>query len=155
MHELRIQSPIQCCLRDIYEEKYLPVSERVRLWELPHPAHSENLDQAVRVQSSLQVIRHPLIWGGTGPAHRRQSVMLADSPLSSTQLIPANIEESNNVIPITHIKDHITIIRGVLHFPTYFLNGFLARISLIEGHIYLHGLIEQQMGGAGVFSSLC
>lgn len=39
----------------------LPVSERLRLLEVPQPAHSENLDHAVRVQSSLQATRHSLI----------------------------------------------------------------------------------------------
>lgn len=48
-----------------------------------------NLDHAVRVQSSLQGTRHSLICGGTGPAHRRQSVTLAVWSLSPTQLIPA------------------------------------------------------------------
>lgn len=75
-------------------EKSLPVSERFRLRELPHPAQSENLDHAVRVQSSLQGTRHPLTCRGKGPAHRRHSVMLADSPLSPTQLIPAETQHA-------------------------------------------------------------
>lgn len=75
-------------------EKSLPVSERFRLRELPHPAQSENLDHVVRVQSSLQGTRHPLTCRGKGPAHRRHSVMLADSPLSPTQLIPAETQHA-------------------------------------------------------------
>lgn len=71
------------------QEKSLPTSERLRVRELPHPAHSENLDQAVRVQSSLHATRHFLIWEGKGPAHCRHSVMLAGIPSSPTQLIPA------------------------------------------------------------------
>lgn len=75
-------------------KKSLPVSERFRLRELPHPAQSENLDQAVRVQSSLQDTRHSLTCRGKGPAQRRHSVMLADSPLSPTQLIPAETQRN-------------------------------------------------------------
>lgn len=78
----------------------LPVSERLRLRELPHPVHSENLDHAVRVQSSLQATRHSLIWGGKGPAHRRHSVILAASPLSSIQLSPVNTGGDKDVTPI-------------------------------------------------------
>lgn len=75
----------------------LPVRERLRVWKLPHPAQSENLDHAVRVQSSLQATRHALICGGRGPAQRRHSVMLANLPLSSTQLTPANTGRGKNV----------------------------------------------------------
>lgn len=75
-------------------ENWLPVSERLRLRELPHPAQSENLDQAVRVQSSLHGTLHFLTCRGKGPAHRRHSVMFADSPLSPTQLIPAETQRN-------------------------------------------------------------
>lgn len=93
--------------------KPLPERERLRLRELPHPAHSENLDQVVRVQSSLQATRHSLIWGGRGPAHRRHSVILADSPLSSTQLTPVNTEgrrdcHSNYTRQCTRSGSHLT-----------------------------------------------
>lgn len=43
------------------KEKSVPTSERLRVRELPHPVHSENLDQVVRVQSSLHATRHSLI----------------------------------------------------------------------------------------------
>lgn len=77
----------------------LPVSERLRLRELPHSVHSENLDHAVRVQSSLQASRHSLIWEGKGPAHLKHSVILADSALSPTQLTPVNMMWGKKVTP--------------------------------------------------------
>lgn len=80
----------------------LPVSERLRLREPPHPAQSENLDHVVRVQSSLHGTRHSLACRGKGPAHRRHSVMLADSPLSATQLIPAETQR-NRTSPHSHL----------------------------------------------------
>lgn len=72
----------------------------MRLRVLPHPEHSVNLDHVVRVQSSLQGTRQALICWGTGPAHSRHSVILADSPFSFTQLIPASTGEEEKITPI-------------------------------------------------------
>lgn len=120
--------------------KPLPVRARLRLRELPHPAHSENLDQVVRVQSSLQATRHSLIWGGTGPAHRRHSVILADSPLSSTQLTPVNTEgrqdcHSNYTRRCTRSGSHLTKLSHPVQLSSVlfeFSLQILSRPSVLE-----------------------
>lgn len=136
------------------------MSERLRLRELPHPAQSENLDHAVRVQSSLQGTRQSLICEGKGPAHRRHFVILAGSPLSSTQLIPANTGKDKNVTPITETMyntSHLTkqshsvclCVVIVLNFPTDIFVFICDIISLIKqlSHVHIHSLIEQEQGG--------
>lgn len=80
----------------VREKKSLPERERLRVCKLPHPVHSENLDHAVKLQSSLQGTWHLLLWGGKGPAHCRHSVIFANSPLSPMQLIPENGMEGRN-----------------------------------------------------------
>lgn len=65
-----------------------PVRVRLRVCRLPHPEHSENLDQELKVQSSLQGTQQLLKRDGIGPAHRRHSDTAAISSYSSTQLTP-------------------------------------------------------------------
>lgn len=61
-YQQRLNSCLEiACVSQSVNNESLPASERFRIRELPHPAHSENLDHAVRVQSSLQATRHSLI----------------------------------------------------------------------------------------------
>ncbi len=71
-----------------------PVSVRLRVRRLPQPEHSENLDQELKVQSSLHGPQQLLKRDGIGPAHRRHSDTAAISSYSSTQLTPENTNTS-------------------------------------------------------------
>lgn len=84
------------------EVGYSPVRVRFRLRGPPQPVHSENLDQELKAQSSLQGTQQGLKRWGMAPAQRRQPPMATGSSSSPTQLTPGEAQVGKGgVIRIT------------------------------------------------------
>lgn len=76
----------------------IPMSERVRVHEPPHPWHWENLLQELKMQSFLHATWHCCTALGITPAHRKHSAMSAGASSIPTHVTAGeqNDGESKN-----------------------------------------------------------